>query len=518
MERSFIKITKYQRRIFLFLAAVLLFMASCLPVQQQKPDRPNIIYILADDLGYGELGCYGQQKIETPNIDKLAATGMRFTQHYAGSPVCAPSRCNLLTGLHPGHAFVRANHEWGSRGNVWGYRDMIADSTLEGQYPMPDTTFTLAHLLKQAGYTTAMVGKWGLGAPHTHSIPNHMGFDYFFGYNCQRQAHTYYPVHLYENEKRFYINNDTVKPHLGLRKGDDPEDPSSYSRFTLDEYAPTLMQQKVLEFIEKNKEEDFFMFYATPLPHLPLQAPQQWIDYYTDKFGEEEALLKASYYPHPNPKAAYAAMISYLDEQVGEMVEKLKELGLYENTLIIFSSDNGPTYVDADTQWFNSADPFVTESGRTKGYLYEGGIRVPMIASWPAVIEGGSQSDHVSAFWDIMPTLAEAANNRNSFRTDGLSFLPTLKNSEQEEHPYLYWEFAGYQGQQAVRKGPWKAIRKNIQKGNMELELYHLENDITESTDVAAQYPEIIQQMEDIMKNEHASSPIKRFQLKGLDN
>jgi arylsulfatase len=489
---------------------------SCQPKNEDsKP--PNIIYILADDLGYGDLGCYGQQKIETPNIDRLAETGIRFTQHYAGSPVCAPSRCNLLTGLHPGHAFVRANHEWNERGNVWDFIEMINDSTLEGQYPMPDSTVTIASLLKQAGYVTGMAGKWGLGAPHTHSIPNKMGFDFFIGYNCQRQAHTYYPVHLYKNENRIYLNNDTVRPHLGLEEGADPFDIANYSKFTLNDYAPEIMQKEVLLFIENNKDVPFFMYYATPIPHLPLQAPQKWVDYYVAKFGDEEPLEKAGYYPHRYPHAAYAAMISYLDEQVGELVAKLKLLGIYENTLIIFTSDNGPTYLDADTKWFESANPFQTENGRTKGYVYEGGIRVPMMASWPAKIPGGTESDHVSAFWDVMPTLCEIAKIGTPEYTDGISFLPVLTGKEQKNHAYLYWEFAGYDGQQAVRMGKWKAIRKDIQKGNLDIELYNLEQDIREENNVATDYPEIIQEIKRIMKKEHMPSIIERFSLEALE-
>jgi len=504
------------RKVYILILFFSITFFSCQENNKKQSQKPNIIYILADDLGYGELGCYGQEKIETPNIDKLAETGMRFTQHYAGSPVCAPSRCNLLTGLHPGHAVVRANHEWKERGNVWDYVEMINDSTLEGQYPLPDSTITIASLLQKAGYATGMAGKWGLGAPHTNSIPNKMGFDYFIGYNCQRQAHTYYPVHLYENENRLYLNNDTVKPHLNLEDGADPNNSESYSRFNLNDYAPDIMQTKVLSFIEDHKAEPFFMYYATPIPHLPLQTPKKWVDYYVEKFGDEEPLIKAGYYPHRYPRAAYAGMISYLDEQVGELVAKLKELGIYENTLIIFTSDNGPTYLDADTKWFESAKPFQTESGRTKGHVYEGGIRVPMIASWPQKIKPGTKSDHISAFWDVMPTFCDIAETETPTNTDGLSFLPVLLNQHQQEHKYLYWEFAGYSGQQAVRMGKWKAIRKDIKKGNLEIELYNLDNDIKEAYNVASDFPDIILQIQEIMKKEHTPASLERFRLEAL--
>ena len=498
---------------------IIVFYSFAITSCQQKQDiakLPNIIYILADDLGYGELGCYGQQKIETPNIDKLAKTGMRFTQHYSGSPVCAPARYNLLTGLHPGHAFIRGNHEWTSRGNVWNYKAMIYDSTLEGQYPIPDSTITIADLLKDAGYVTGMAGKWGLGAPHTNSIPNKKGFDFFIGYNCQRIAHTYYPVYLYKNENRLYLNNDTVAPHIGLDEGANPSDIKNYSKFNLTDYAPTIMHEEVLSFIEANKDKPFFMYYASPIPHLPLQAPQKWVDYYVDKFGDEEPLKKAYYYPNRYPRATYAAMISYLDEQVGDLVAKLKELEIYENTLIIFTSDNGPTYIDADVHWFESAKPFQTETGRTKGYLYEGGIRVPMIASWPNKIKAGTESNHISAFWDVMPTLCEITDVSKPEQTDGLSFMPTLLGNNQPNRKYLYWEFAGYGGQQAVRMGPWKAIRKIIKKGNLDIELYNLDTDIREENNVAKQYPDIINQMEIIMKQEHTPSTIEDFKMKAL--
>lgn len=511
---------KKQTFLFLFIT-ILLF--SCHEKKKHCPQSPNIIYILADDLGYNELGCYGQEKIETPNIDKLAETGMRFSQHYSGSPVCAPARCNLLTGLHPGHAFVRGNHEWGSRGKVWDYRAMINDSTLEGQYPMPDTTVTIAMLLQQAGYATAMIGKWGLGAPHTHSIPNKMGFDYFCGYNCQRIAHTYYPVFLYENEHRIYLNNDTVKPHLGLKKGADSLDEKSYREFALNDYAPDIMHSRALDFISGNKDKPFFLYYATPIPHLPLQAPKKWVDYYVNKFGDEEPLVKAAYYPNRYPHATYAAMISYLDQQVGELVSKLKELGIYDNTLIIFTSDNGPTYIDADTKWFESAKPFQTITDRTKGHVYEGGIRVPMIASWPGVIKPRTETNHISAFWDVMPTLCDIARTVSPKYTDGLSFLPVLKGEKQEPHEYLYWEFAGYGGQQAVRMGKWKAVRNNLKNGNLsdktarlKMELYNLEEDIQEENDVSEQYPGIVKQMGEIMKKEHTCSSVERFKLKAL--
>ena len=496
-------------------------MGSCTSNQKgQEKTKPNIIFILADDLGYGDLGCYGQELIETPHIDALASAGMKFTQHYSGSPVCAPSRCVLLTGKHSGHAYIRGNDEWGVRGEVWDYRAMIADSTLEGQRPLPANTTTIGTLLQSAGYRTGMTGKWGLGAPHTEGIPNRQGFDFFCGYNCQRQAHTYYPVHLYLNEERLYLGNDTVAPHAKLEEGADPLELSSYAPYTLSSYAPDVMFDEMMRFIKSDSKEPFFLYWASPIPHVALQAPQRWVDYYVDKFGDEEAYTgDKGYFPNRYPHATYAAMISYLDERVGELVRTLKEQGLYENTLIIFSSDNGPTFNGGtDSPWFNSGGPFISERGWGKAFLHEGGIRVPMIASWPGKIAAASESSHISAFWDLLPTLCDASGTDIPAGVDGISYLPELLGEgEQQKHPYLYWEFPASGGQQAVRMDHWKTIRKNIQKGNLDLELYNLDEDIQEQHNVAADHPEIIKQMKLIMEEEHTPAQLERFRMEALD-
>lgn len=499
--------------------AILLLSGCALKKGDRVPAKPNIIYILADDLGYGDLGCYGQDLIETPNIDALAAEGMRCTQHYSGSAVCAPSRCVLLTGKHSGHAYIRGNDEWGDRGDVWDYRAMIADSTLEGQRPLPAGTLTLGKLLQSSGYRTGMIGKWGLGAPHTESIPTRQGFDFFCGYNCQRQAHTYYPVHLYKNENRLYLANDTLAPHEKLAPGADPFDPESYSKFSLGSYAPDVMFEEMISFIDQQGEDPFFFYWASPIPHVALQAPERWVEYYVQKFGDEPPYRgDRGYFPHRYPHAAYAAMVSYLDERIGELIAYLKKKGLYENTLIIFSSDNGPTYNGGtDSPWFASGGPFSSERGRGKGFLYEGGIRVPMIASWPNQIEPGSESHHISAFWDLLPTLCQVAGAEIPEEVDGISFLPELLGAGfQQEHPYLYWEFPESGGQQAVRMGPWKAIRRDIKKGNLEIELYKLKEDLREEKNVAKAHPEIISKMEQILKDEHEPAQLDRFKMEGL--
>jgi arylsulfatase len=499
----------------------LIFLLILISCQKQKttPALPNIIYILADDLGYAELGCYGQEKIETPNIDGLAAGGMMFTQHYSGAPVCAPSRCVLLSGKHLGHAQIRGNDEWAERGDVWNFEAMANDPNLEGQRPLKAGTQTIGTLLQKAGYKTGIVGKWGLGAPLTEGIPNKQGFDFFYGYNCQRQAHTYFPVHLWKNTEKVPLNNKMVKPNSRLPEGAVPYNPDSYSDFWLTDYAPELMQNEVIQFIKENKDQPFFMYYASPIPHAPLQAPKRWVDYYVQKFGDEEPYLgERSYFPHRYPHAAYAGMISYFDEQVGEIVAILKELGLYENTLIIFSSDNGPSFNGGtDSPWFESAKPFKSEAGWGKGNVTEGGIRVPMIAHWPGKISAGSKSDHLSAFYDVLPTLCELAGIEPAEKTDGISFLATLLGKEtQPEHEYLYWEFPESGGQQAVRMGKWKGIRKNIKQDSLRLQLYNLEEDIQELNDVSAQNPEIVKKIESIFKKEHTTAEIERFKMKQL--
>jgi len=495
-----------------FVVTLLSPMTSSLSVYAAKP---NIIYILADDLGYGELGCYGQKKIETPNIDKLRSEGMKFTQHYSGSAVCAPSRCVLLTGKHTGHAYVRGNDEWKERGNVWSYAAMNKDPNLEGQRPLPAGTVTIASLLKTVGYTTACVGKWGLGAPNTEGVPNKQGFDLFCGYNCQRQAHTFYPCHLWKNETKLVLRNKEIAPGTKLPKGADPKDEASYANYTLTDYSSDIMFKEITNFVDQNKKKSFFLYWATPIPHVPLQAPKRWVDHYVKKFGDEEPYIgKMGYFPCRYPRATYAAMISYLDENIGKLVKQLKNIGVYKNTLIIFTSDNGFTF-NGGTQspWFNSGGPF--NSGRQWGKctLQEGGIRVPFIASWPGRIEAGSESDHISAFWDAMPTLCDVAGVNSPKDIDGVSYLPTLlQKSEQKQHPYLYWEFGG---KQAVRLGKWKAIR-TIGKNKMTIKLFNLEMDIREETDIASANPAVVSKIEKIMKEARTTPTIKRFKIKAL--
>jgi arylsulfatase len=511
------------RVILLAVPLLLLALVGCTAAKPPEVEPPpNIVFILADDLGYGELGVYGQELIETPNLDALARGGMRFTQHYSGSPVCAPSRGVILTGLHTGHAYIRGNDEMGDRGDVWDFAKMAEDPNLEGQRPLPAGTRTIGRVLQEAGYATGYVGKWGLGGPLTEGIPNEQGFDFFFGYNCQRQAHTYYPVHLWRNREKVPLDNEMVAPHTPLDEGADPNDPASYARFRLKEYAPDLLLDEALQFVEENREGPFFLYFASPIPHLPLQAPEKWVRHYQEKLGPEKPSTAERYFPNRTPRATYAAMISTLDEQVGHLMDKLDELGLREKTLVLFSSDNGPAGVDlawggADTSFFASARPFRAEGGRGKGSVYEGGVRVPMIASWPGHVAPGSTTDHVSAFWDLLPTLAEVAGAPIPDETDGLSFVPVLHGEPeaQGQHEFLYWEFPSYGGQQAVRLGQWKGIRRDMFDGNMDIELYDLESD-AEENDVSAENSEVVARIEAIMKREHTASTIERFQFEVL--
>lgn len=435
----------------------------------------NVIYILADDLGYGDLGCYGQQLIHTPNLDRMAAEGMRFTRHYAGCTVSAPSRASLMTGLHTGHTWIRGNKE----------------VKPEGQEPLPDGTFTLGKLFKEAGYATGMFGKWGLGYPGSGSEPNDMGFDEFYGYNCQRKAHTYYPEHLWHNRESIVF----------------PEN-NNNGRLT---YSQDLIHRQALKFIKQNKGKPFFAMLTYTLPHAELNLPHDSIySQYEDKFEETPFDKPGSYFRSDKPRASFAAMVSRLDWYVGQILAELKELGLDKNTIVFFTSDNGPHKEGgADPEFFHSSGPLKG----TKRDLYEGGIRVPLIARYPGHIKAGTTSDHISAFWDMMPTFANLINANLPEAGDGISFLPTLlSEGGQQEHDYLYWEFHEMQGRQSILKGNWKLIRQGISsaKGPW-LELYNLDGDIHEDNNLAGKEPEKLKELEGLMDNARTESALFNF-------
>ena len=460
----------------------LLFLFAATPVLAADVRKPNIIFILADDLGYGELGCYGQEKIKTPHIDRLAHQGIRFTHHYAGAPVCAPSRCVLMTGLHLGHAEVRNN--WADRQGKW--------DRFGGQWPLSPGAVTIAERLKNVGYTTGAFGKWGLGGVGTSGDPLRQGFDRFFGYNCQAHAHNYYPRYLVDGDQQFPLDGND----RGL---------------TGRHYASQVIADELLKFIRKNKNRPFFVYYPTIIPHLALQVPDRQLDQYRGKWPET-SYTGDRYLPHPTPRACYAAMITFMDEQVGRITNLLDELGLTKDTIVFFTSDNGATHLSeqVDTEFFNS-----TAGLRGfKGSVYEGGIRVPLVARWPGRIHAGTTTDHVSAIYDVMATLCELVGIEAPHQTDGISFLPTLLgNAErQEEHEFLLWEFYGYGGQQAVRMDNWKGVRQRCHEmPDGPLELFDLADDVGEKRDVAAQHPEIVRRLEEIMQHEHTDASQWRF-------
>jgi arylsulfatase A len=493
-------------RTAIVLLPLLLLLTACArePDAPAAVEPPNIIYILADDLGYGELGIYGQKRIRTPNIDRLAREGMRFNQHYSGSPVCAPSRAALLTGLHTGHGYVRDNYELGG----------FTDEEERGQLPLKPGTFTLGRMLQQVGYQTAIIGKWGLGGPGSTGVPNDQGFDYFYGYLDQKQAHNYYPTHLWRNRERAPLANEYFSPHQRL--DGEPTAPGEYARFAGTEYAPDVMNQEALAFLRENQDRRFFLYLAYPLPHLALQVPSDSIGEYVNAFIEHPYLGEEGYLPHPRPRAAYAAMITRLDRYVGEVMDELKALGLDSRTLVFFTSDNGPTYTGgADTEFFDSN----RELRGLKGSVYEGGIRVPFIARWPGQINAGSASGHISAFWDMMPTLAELTGADTPDGLDGISMLPTLLGKPgQREHDYLYWEYHGlWNGAQAVRMGRWKGVRLGGHDDpEAPMELYDLQLDVRETENVAAQHPDIVEKIAAIMAS-RTPSEIEGWRFAGLN-
>lgn len=468
-----------------------LLLSQCSPKKESKenfqtqiePQKPNIIYILADDLGYGDLSIMGQEKFSTPNIDKLAQDGVLFTQHYSGSTVCAPSRSSLMTGQHTGRTFIRGNKE----------------ILPEGQHPLADEEITVAELLKTAGYKTGAFGKWGLGYPGSEGDPNQQGFDEFYGFNCQRIGHNYYPYHLWNNQTKEILDGN--------------------SGTNMEQYAPSLIHQKVLSFIEKNKDTSFFLYYPTIIPHAELFAPESYMQKFRGKFTTEKPYIgvddgefykNGGYGSQKEPHTAFAAMITLLDDHVGAVRKKVEQLGIADNTIIIFTTDNGPHKEGgADPEFFNS-------NAGLRGFkrdLYEGGIRVPMAAYWPNKIAPNTKSNHISAFWDFLPTVCDIAQIEKPKEIDGISFLPELLGEEQKEHEFLYWEFTAQGGKQAVRMDNWKGVRINMTNdANAPIELYDLTTDLAEKNNIAAEHPEIVEKIAAIIKNEHTYSKDFSFQ------
>ena len=462
------------RRRFLWSVAAGATAAALAPRRALARDRqPNIVYVLADDLGYCDLGCYGQKKFETPNIDRLAAKGARFTDHYSGSTVCAPSRCTLMTGRHTGHCHIRGNG--GSRRGMDG---------------LPADSVTVAKLLKAAGYATGMFGKWGLGPPDSTGAPLRQGFDEFFGYINQGRAHNYYTDYLIHDDRKVLLDGKT--------------------------YSHDLIMERALAFIRANARRPFFCYLPVTIPHAAMHVPEEYIAPFRKQFPEFEN--KIGRYAGPtvrNPIAAFAGMMTKLDEDVGRVIGLLKELGIDEDTLVIFTSDNGPHGEGGhDPRFFDSNGPL---SGMKRD-LTEGGIRVPMIARWPGRIPPGTETRHPSAFWDFLPTACEVAGIDAPRGIDGISYAPAMLGQEakQKAHDYLYWEFYERGGKRAVRMEKWKAVQRDLQKkANSPILLYNLDADLAEKHDVAAQHPEVIERVKTAFEEAHTPSSAWKFKALG---
>ena len=439
--------------------------------------KPNIIFILADDLGYGDLGCFGQKDIKTPHLDRMAAEGMKLTRHYSGSTVCAPSRSCFLEGKHTGHIYVRGN----------GSIQMREDP----HEPI------LPRAMKDAGYHTAMIGKSGLGCNTDDStLPGKKGFDYFFGFTSHTAAHFYYPDYLWRNRDKVPYPNNTL--HTG------------------DNYSSTVVTKEALDYIERQKNGPFFLHLALQVPHASLRAKEEWKEKYRPIL-KEKLLPARDKHPHYSyerePKTTFAAMISYMDHNVGLLLKKLDELGIAENTLVIFSSDNG-----AMQEGGHRRDSF-NSSGKLRGGkrdLYEGGIRVPTIAWWPGKIKAAQTSAHPSAFWDLSPTFRELAGAKAQSDTDGLSLVPTLLGKgTQKKHDSLYWEFFEGGGKRAIIQGPWKLILFNTNKTlTPKAELFNIDQDLAEKNNLAAKHPDKVAALTKLMDDSRTPSVHPNFKLK----
>ena len=496
----------------LLTAAAALSACAC---TGRKAEKPNIVFLLFDDLGYGDLGCYGQEKIETPNIDALAAQGLIFTDMYSAAPLSSPSRCCLMTGRHMGHSQIRNNEEHYVPTDNLGWNGVFLNPDAQGQFPLEPGTETIGTMMQKAGYKTAMVGKWGLGFPESGSVPNTMGFDYFYGFNCQALAHSYYPVELWENGERIRTGNDLVVQGCSLPDSLDKYDAASYEQYGGKHYSCDLMYDKIEKFVEDNASSPFFVMWTTTVPHSAVQAPMDEVMYYVNKLGDEEPCTNPGMYlPNRYPHATYAAMVTHIDTQVGRLVAKLKELGVWKNTIFIVSSDNGPaSNGNSPMEYFNSGGPFRCCAGWGKSSLREGGKRMPFIVCQGGSTQGRTVS-RISSFADLMPTLADIAGVEAP-GNDGVSFAPVLYGKDAADHEALYWEFPGGKGWVAIRMGDWKGIVLNIRKGNTRMELYNLKDDPQETTDLSAEHPEIVEKMWKVVHESHedANPEVEKFQM-----
>ncbi|MEM8711588.1 MAG: arylsulfatase [Planctomycetota bacterium] len=468
----------------------------------------NVVLILADDLGWGELGCYGQEKIRTPHLDRLASEGMLFTQCYSGAPVCAPARNVLMTGKHLGHTTIRGNLP---------AKD-AAGKRVEGQHPIPAEALTIAEVFQGKGYATGGFGKWGLGPVGSTGDPNTQGFDRFYGYNCQRVAHSYYPPHLWADREKVIINEMPVPGHAKL-----PEGEVRFADWTGENYAPDLILENALQFLEAHREGPFFLYLPFVEPHVAMQPPRSTVQSYPETWDDVPYRGQCGYTPHPRPRAGYAAMITDLDEHVGIVLERLDSLGLTDDTLVIFTSDNGTTHrsggdpvfgvggVDAD--FFNST----RDLRGFKGSVYEGGLRVPMIARWPGQIEPGASTDQPTYFPDLFPTLCEVMGAAAPPDLDGITVLPTLlgRAGQPPRNP-MVWTYVEYGGQVAVRMGDWKVIRRGLRrkKGDPDpWEVYDLASDRGETANLADEHPELVSRAREILLAEMDDNPLFPLEL-----
>lgn len=473
------------------------------PVFVRGAERPNVVFIIADDLGWGELGCYGQKRIPTPNIDRLAAEGTRFTQHYSGAPVCAPSRCVLMTGKHLGHAEIRGNQQ----------AKVKFPQFSEGQHPISAEVETLPMAFRKAGYATAAMGKWGLGPVGSTGEPNRKGFDLFFGYNCQAVAHSYYPRFLWRNDKQVEIN---AQPVPGRAK--EPEGGVKADSFLGQRYAPLVMMEEAEKFIaaQQGVERPFFLYLAFIEPHVAMHPPQEWVEKFPKEWDTQPYRGENGYLPNARPRAAYAAMIAMLDSYVGRVTKALDAAGAAERTIVIFTSDNGATHEGkpdspfhiggADTTFFNS-----TAGLRGyKGGVYEGGIRVPLIVRYPGKVKAGAVSDAPGYFADWFPTLCAAAGLPAPEKTDGENLWPVMTGQAPagERKPMVY-VFPEYTGQVAVRIGDFKVLRRGLKaKKMLDWEVYDIVRDSGETKNLAAERRDLIAKAKEILKREMSENAV----------
>ncbi len=477
------------------------------PLASQKI---NVVFILADDLGWGELGCCGQTQIPTPNIDALAKDGMRFTQHYSGAPVCAPSRCVLLTGKHTGHAEIRGNLQ----------AKKVFPEYDEGQVPLSEEALTLAQLFQRNGYATAAIGKWGLGPVGSSGDPNRKGFDLFFGYNCQSVAHSYYPPHLWRNGNRLIINTHPVSGHHPAVKGE-----VRMEDWIGETYAPRLMIVEAEKFIAANRDRPFFLYLPLIEPHVAMHPPRESVERFPEEWDTEIYQGQCGYLPHPRPRAAYAAMISDLDGYVGRVLDALENAGIAERTLVVFTSDNGTTHAGPHNTHFHvggvDAKFFKSTAGLRgyKGSVYEGGIRVPMIMRLPNRIQAGAVHKLPSYFADWFPTLCEATGLEIPDRLDGESFWTAVTaGTAPPAHKPMVWVFPEYGGQIAARFGDIKVVRQGLQtKEPGPWEVYDLATDPGETHDLAASRADLVVKAKEILSQEVDDNRFFPLTIPGVD-